>query len=223
MINAIDKKDKWFLDRHGKFTASEIGKLLSKGAGGNMFGTGALSYIRLKAIEKMTDLWERPEMEWVKSVLHGKMYEAPAFEMYKTVSQNYSMRYFGSDEPLFLDYDKDSGGSPDGIMGEGINIHLGLELKCPKNSNIHLDYYGFKNQYDLADYNADYYAQIQFLLMITQAEMFHFCSFDDRFRDARMKIKILEVRPDRKFQDNLEIRLKMAVKERDRIISSYIS
>lgn len=223
MIAPTEVKDKWFLDRHGKFTASEIGKLLSKGTGVNMFGTGALSYIKAKAIEKMTDLWERPEMEGVKSILHGKMYEAPAFEMYKMATKNYSMRYFGTDEPLFLEYDKDSGGSPDGLMGQGDKIHLGLELKCPKNSHIHLDYYQFKNQYDLADYNQDYYAQLQFLLMITQAELFHFCSFDDRFKAPKMKIKVIEVRPDRKFQDNLEIRLKMAVKERDNIVSSFIS
>lgn len=223
MINQMDKKDKWFLDRHGMFTASEIGKLLSKGTGSNMFGAGALSYIRAKAIERMTDLWERPEMDSIKSILHGKMYEAPAFEMYKQSTKNYSMRYFGTDEPLFLQYDEDSGGSPDGIMGEGTKIHLGLELKCPKNSHIHLDYFSFKNQYDLMDYNTDYYAQIQFLLMITGADVFHFCSFDDRFKAPRMKIKVLDVLPDRKFQDNLEIRLRMAVKERDKIVDSFIS
>ena len=52
MIDAIDLKDEWLLARRGRFTASEIGKLLSKGKGAEMFGTGALTYIRKKAIEK---------------------------------------------------------------------------------------------------------------------------------------------------------------------------
>lgn len=219
MIDQLDVKDKWFLERHGKFTASEIGKLLSKGAGTKMFGQGALTYIKQKAIEKMTVLWERPELEAVKSLLHGKAHELPAYEMYKRETKNYSMRYFGSDTPLFLAHDDDSGGSPDGLMGQSDKIYCGLELKCPKNSHIHWDYYLMKDQWDLREYNADYYAQIQFLLRITCAEEFHFCSFDDRFIDPNKKIKIIPVLPDKKFQDNLDIRLQMAVKMRNEIIA----
>lgn len=219
MIEQIDAKDKWFLARHGRFTASEIGKLLSKGNGTEMFGKGALTYIREKAIEKMTVLHERPELDEVKSLLHGKAHEFPAYQSYVMATGNYSMRYFGTDEPLFLSYDDNSGGSPDGIMGKDTTIHLGLEVKCPKNSNVHFDYLHFKDQWDLREYNSDYYAQIQFLMMITKAPMFHFCSFDDRFIDPKKKIKIIEVSPDKKFQDNLDVRLKMAVKMRDSIIA----
>lgn len=219
MIDQLDQKDQWFLDRHGKFTASEIGKLLSKGTGAKMFGTGALTYIKQKAIEKMTVLWERPELEQVKSLLHGKAHEFPGYEMYKKVTRNYSMRYFGSDAPLFLSFNDDSGGSPDGLMGESSKVYCGLELKCPKNSHIHYDYCKMKDQWDLKEYNEDYYAQIQFLLKITNAEEFHFCSFDDRFIDPPKKIKIIPILPDKKFLDNLEIRIQMAVKMRNEIVA----
>lgn len=219
MIDQLDVKDQWFLDRHGKFTASEIGKLLSKGKGTEMFGTGAITYIRQKAIEKMTVLWERPELESVKSLLHGKAHELPAYEYYKKVTRNFSMRYFGTDAPLFLPFDNDSGGSPDGLMGEGEKVYCGLELKCPKNSHIHYDYWQFKDQWDLREYNMDYYAQIQFLLLISGAEEFHFCSFDDRFINPKKKIKVIPVLPDKKFQDNLHIRLQMAIKLRDSIVN----
>lgn len=218
MIDQMDVKDRWFLERHGKFTASEIGKLLSKGSGAEMFGKGAITYIRQKAIEKMTVLWERPELESVKSLLHGKAHEQPAYEYYRKVTRNFSMRYFGSDAPLFLQYDEDSGGSPDGMMGEGERIYCGLELKCPKNSHIHYDYYQLKDQWDLREYNVDYYAQIQFLLMITKADEFHFVSFDDRFIDLKRKIKLIVVLPDKKFQDNLHIRLQMAKKMRNSLV-----
>lgn len=222
MFDTIESKDKWFLDRHGKFTASEIGKLLSKGSGAQMFGTGAMTYIRQKAIEVMTVLWERPELDSVKSLLHGKVHEYPAYEMYKKVSGNHSMRYFGTETPLFLHYDNDSGGSPDGIMGEGEKIYCGLEVKCPKNSNVHFDYLEFKDQWDLRGYNMDYYAQIQFLLMITKADHFHFCSFDDRFIDYKKKTKVIDVLPDKKFQDNLEVRLQMAIKMRNALIERQL-
>jgi hypothetical protein len=223
MIEIIEAKDKWFLQRHGRFTASEIGKLLSKGAGTNMFGTGAWTYIKQKAIEKMTVLWERPELDEVKSLLHGKVHEQPAYEMYKHVTGNYSMRYFGSEAPLFLEHNEDSGGSPDGLMGEGDIIYCGLELKCPKNSHIHWDYFKMKDQWDLRSYNMDYYAQIQFLLLITNADEFHFFSFDDRFIDIKKKSKLIPVLPDKKFQDNLTIRIQMAVKERNKIIEEAFS
>lgn len=218
MIDSMDKKDRWFMERHGKFTASEIGKLLSKGSGSEMFGKGAITYIRQKAIEQMTVLWERPELEWVKSLLHGKVHEQPAYEMYLKATKNYSMRYFGLDAPLFLEYDKDSGGSPDGLMGNEDEVYCGLELKCPKNSSVHYDYLEFKDQWDLKNYNIDYYGQIQFLLMITKAQEFHFCSFDDRFIDKKKKIKIIPVLPDKNFHNNLEVRLQMAIKKRNEIV-----
>lgn len=222
MIDQLDPKDRWFIERHGKFTASEIGKLLSKGTGSEMFGKGAITYIRQKAIEEMTVLWEKPELEYVKSLLHGKAHEFPAYEMYKKTTKNYSMRYFGTDAPLYLSFNEDSGGSPDGIMGNGTEIYCGLELKCPRNSSVHYDYLGFKDQYDIKEYNGDYYAQIQFLLMITKAKEFHFASFDDRFKDVKKKIKIIEVLPDKKFQDNLEIRIQMAVKMKKAIVNSQL-
>lgn len=218
MIDQMDVKDRWFLERHGKFTASEIGKLLSKGSGAEMFGKGAITYIRQKAIEKMTVLWERPELEGVKSLLHGKAHEQPAYDHYVRITRNSSMRYFGSDCPLFLQYNDDSGGSPDGIMGEGDRVYCGLELKCPKNSHIHYDHYQLKDQWDLREYNMDYYAQIQFLLMITKADEFHFISYDDRFIDPKKKIKLIPVLPDKKFQDNLHVRLQMAVKMRNSLV-----
>lgn len=219
MVDNMDAKDRWFLKRHGKFTASEIGKLLSKGTGSEMFGRGALTYIKEKAIEKMTVLWERPELDQVKSLLHGKVHEQPAYELYVHHTKNYSMRYFGSEQPVFLEYDKDSGGSPDGLMGEGDKIYLGLELKCPKNSNVHYDYLKMKDQWDLREYNMDYYAQIQFLMKMTDADEFHFSSFDDRFIDKNKKIKIISILPDKKFQDNLCVRIQMAIKMRNALIA----
>lgn len=218
----MDNKDQWYVDRWGKFTASEIYKILSSGRGSDMFGAPAKEYIRQKAIENMSVMWERPELEFVKAILHGRAHEYPAFEAYKSVSRNYSMQYFGSDNPVFIRFNEDSGGSPDGIIGSAKNVTWGLELKCPKNPGIHLDHMEMANQYDLEAYNLSYYAQIQFNLMVTKAEGWHFVSYDERYRAPHMKIKILDVFPDRRFQDNLEIRLRMAIRHRNEIISRHL-
>lgn len=215
---STNQKDQWFVDRWGKFTASESHKLLSKGTGEKMFGTGAMTYIKKKAIEKQTTFWENPKMEHVKSLLWGKRYEEPAFNHYLKMTKNVSMRYMGTETPLFLSYNEDSGGSPDGILGEGDTIHLVLELKCPQDSGVHWDYLGLKNQYDLRAYSIEYYSQVQFLLMITKAELSHWVSFDERFKDVRKRMKLIEVKPDKSFQANLDIRIRQAVKDRDKLI-----
>lgn len=217
--DADNSRDKWFIDRWGKFTASECHKLLTKGSGTEMFGAGARTYIKKKAIEKETEFWENPRLEFVKPILWGKRYEEPAFDHYVRVTGNKSMRYMGTETPLFLTYNEDSGGSPDGLMGIEDVIELGLELKCPEQSSVHWDHLGLKDQFDLKEYTIEYYSQIQFLLMITKAPCFHFASFDERYKDFRKRMHIVEVFPEKAFQSGLNIRILQAAKERDKIIS----
>lgn len=214
-------RDKWMAERLGKFTASLIGRLMISGKKpGELFSAGAWNYIRQVAIEKITFLFERPELDEVKSLLHGKVHEEPAFDLYKKVTRNNSMRYFGSMEPLFLNYNEDSGGSPDGIMGVGETIEWTLELKCPRNPSVHFDYLQMNSQFDLKEYSVDYYSQVQFTLMLTKANGGHFVSYDDRYRNPAHRIKVIEVLPDQKFQNDLEMRLQKAIKERNKIIES---
>lgn len=215
-----DERDAWLLERHGSFTASLIGKLLVPGKEGKMFSPGGMSYIRQVAVEKMTFLYEKPELDNVPSLMHGKAYEEPAFDHYVRVTKNHSMRYFGSLAPIYLPYNKDSGGSPDGLMGKGTKIELGLELKCPKNPMVHFDYLKFKDQFDIKEYNLEYYSQTQFLMMITKAKLWHWVSYDERYKDPNKKMKIIEVTKDNKLCDQIEVRLAQAIIERNKIISS---
>ena len=218
MINVLDPKCKWFLDRHSKFTASSNSKLLLKGKDGTGFSVGGITYIEEKAIETMTELFENPKLEFVEPLIFGNAQEQHAYESYVEVSKNYNMRYFGSETPVFLDYNEYSGGSPDGLMGQGDVVHWGLEIKSPMNSKNHYKYLKFKTQWDLKEQRIEYYTQIQFLLMITKADGFHFSSYDERFKDKKLRVKILDVLPDKSFQDNLEIRLHLAQKEKLKII-----
>lgn len=214
----LDTKDQWFKDRLGRFTASEVWKLFVPGKDGSMFGVGAMTYIRQKAIEEMTVYWENPKLEFVKPLLHGKVHELPAFEHYKRVTRNYSMRYFGTEEPYFHPYKEYGGGSPDGLLGEGTRVDCVLELKNPYTSDAHFEYLQFKDQFDLKKAVKEYYYQCQKLMLTFNAPLCYWTSFDDRFKDPRKKMKILPIKPDKKVQDELEVRMAQANIEKKRIL-----
>lgn len=217
--------DQWYLERWGKFTSSEIYKLLGNDKKGNPFGDTAINYIEQKAVERTTHLAERPELEEVKSLLWGKVYEYPAYAAYVDTTKNYTMKYLGTETPLFLEYEplaNDCGGSPDVINITASNsIDVGAEIKCSKNPIHHFRRLVWKDQWDILQHYPLVYAQMQHLLMITGAIEWHFISYDDRQLLKKNKIKIIEVKPDKKFQDNLDLRIRMAIKERDKLIQLH--
>ncbi len=224
MFNEIkDSVDKWYSERWSKFTASENYKLLTNNAKGEVFGDGAWTYIKQKALEMATVYWERPELEEVKSLLHGKMYEYPAFERYINTTRNTEMVYLGSENPLFIEYEAlkgNSGGSPDSITKQ---IDFGAEIKCPKNPMYHFDRLKWKDQWDISQNYKQAYVQIQNLMMITGAPEWDFVSFDERMRSKAMQIKIITVKPDKRLQDNLHLRLIKGIQERNKILEEYNS
>lgn len=221
----IDRTDDWYRRRWARFTASESYKLLVPGSKGELFGTGAWTYIKQKALEMTTRMVERPELEEAKSILHGRANEYPAFVEYQLQTRNISLTYLGDENPMFYPYlplAEEAGGTPDcaNITSAGL-IDFGVEIKCPKNPLYHFDRLKWKDQWNLKDNYILCYTQIQMLMMCTGALEWHFVSYDDRQLFRPKKIKIIEVKPDRKFQDNLEIRLRQAIKEKYRLISEH--
>lgn len=220
-----DVIDKWFTERWSKFTASENYKLMTNNSKGELFGEMGWSYIKQKAMEMATIMWERPELEDLKSFLHGKMYELPAYERYIQTTKNYSLTYLGSDNPVFLPYDKlpkDSGGSPDVVQVNNGIIVFGAEIACPKNPMNHFERLKWKDQWDIATGCKQKYVQIQNLMLITDAKEWDFVSFDERMRSKELQIKIIPVKTDKKLQDNLNLRLIKAIQERNNILEEYI-
>lgn len=226
MTNGIDQVDRWYMERWTKFTASENYKLLVPGAT-SAFGAGAMTYIKTKALEMSTNMQEKPELEEVKSLLWGKVYEYPAYEWYIKYTRNYDMKYLGTETPLFLEDESipnESGGSPDTIcLSSDSKVIAGAEIKCPKNSMYHFERLKWKNQWDVKENYIQCYTQIQNLIKITGATVWPFVSFDDRQRSFEKKGKIIEVFPDKKFIDNLDLRIRMAVKEKYRIFDEHMN
>lgn len=225
MINGIDPVDNWHLQRWSKFTASENYKLLTPPKVNRVWSEGADSYIEDKAIQAVTRLEERPELEEVKSLLWGRVYEYPAFETYTKTTRN-QITYMGSENPIFLEYEplkEESGGTPDAAhITDSGTVDFGCEFKCPRNPSYHFKRLRWTSQWDIKEQYILCYTQIQNLMLITGAQDWHFVSFDDRQIAKSKKIKIIEVKPDRKFQDNLDIKIRMAVKEKYKILSEYM-
>lgn len=219
----MDKIDQWHLARWARFTASEAYKLMVKGKGDAMFGEGAWTYIEQKALEMTTRMAERPELEEVKSLLHGKAEEYPAYAEYVRQTRNTSLIYLGDENPMFIPYPalaEEFGGTPDcaDITDSG-SIPFGVEIKCPKNPLLHFRRLRWRDQWDIKENYALVYTQIQGLMMITGAKEWHFVSYDYRQVSTAHKIKIIPVYPDKNFQNNLEIRLRQAIREKYRLIS----
>ncbi len=218
--------DQWHMARWAKLTASENYKLLPNGKD-SIFSPGGMTYIKEKVIQMTTHYWDRPELDECKSLLHGKMYEYPAHKETVRVTGYNNLIYLGEDNPLFLEYEQlanDSGGSPDSLLlNSDATVDIGAEYKCPKNPSLHFDRLKWKSQWDLKESYISCYTQIQNLMLITKARMWLFTSFDDRQIRQEKKAKIIEVFPDKKFQDNLDLRLRMAVKEKYRIYDEYMN
>lgn len=221
----MDKIDKWYLERWSKYTSSENFKLLTPAKPNTLWSPGATTYIEEKAIQAVSNMWERPALEEVGSLLYGKVHEYPAFECYISTTRNYSMKYLGTEDPMFLTYDampEESGGTPDAISVTASNsVDVGAEIKCPANPVYHFRRLKWKDMWDVKEGYPLVFCQMQHLMLITGAQEWHFVSFDDRQRYKPKKIKIIEVKPDKKFQDNLHVRLEMAIKEKYKLISEH--
>ncbi len=218
--------DQWHLQRWSKFTASENYKLLVSG-GVNMFSQGGYSYIRTKVLQMTTNMWERPYLDEVESLLHGKVHEYPAYKALVADTKYQNLIYLGEEHPLFLEYEPlkgESGGSPDSIsLRSDATVDIVAEIKCPKDSMKHFDRHSWVTMWDVKEKYIQAYTQIQNLMMITGAELGLFVSYDDRQKEVRKKIKIIDILPDKKFQDNLDVRIRMAVKEKYRIYNEYMN
>lgn len=167
----------WYEARRGRFTGSEVWKLMvePREAAAKKLGMPSqttLQYIREKLAEKITGIspdFYAPAIQW------GLDYEDDGKKAYTRLT---GKAVADCDFVAFGEY---GGGSPDGLIGEdGL-----LELKCPYNSGVHLDNLILAskkpNEEFFKEYHRDYYWQIQNNLHVTGRKWAHFVSYDPRF------------------------------------------
>lgn len=182
VVQPKQRTPEWFAARRGRFTGSEIHKLMSdprskadKDAG--KLSDGAMTYIYQVLAEKTTGI--TPELT-TTSMQWGIDHEDEAKRLYESL---YGETITDSD---FVPFGHYGGGSTDGEIGtDGI-----AEVKCPYTSGTHLENLAFaysmpsgeafKEQYK------EYYWQIQNNLMVTGRSFCRFISYDPRFTGAAM-------------------------------------
>lgn len=186
----------WIQERLGRFTASEIHKLIPSGKGGNVFSETGKTYILEKLVELETgfpasDIYG-PALDW------GAEHEPMAREWYTKLTGNVVQ------EAYFEPYGAHAGGSPDGMVGE-----LGIiEIKCPFKTVNHFKYRMARKADDLP---AEYFWQIQMNLLCTGRSWCDFVSFDPRVRTKELGIFILRVSAGKSEQELLKSRIADAV------------
>lgn len=202
----FDQYNDWITDRLGKFTASEIWKLMEKGRGKDeYFGKGAKTYIRQKAAEILTQEPINGGRLNIAALEWGSAHEHEAVKRFEKET-GLTVEYYGGASPKFFDYTPFSGGSPDGLItGEAI-----IEIKCPFNSAEHIEHLLINTSEDLKDYYPEAYWQILFNMICTETSKGYFISYDNRFAEEPLQTKIVEVFFNENDRDLLLERLKEA-------------
>lgn len=196
----------WYLDRKGRFTASDISDLLTTSKKKDeLFGDTAISYINSKVNEAMMldstfvefiDEYQlsTPALRW------GNMFEADARDLYSERTGAIII------ETGFYEYGNHAGGSPDGIIPSENGI---IEIKCPFEGRTHIVFMEMAKPSDLLAVNKKYYYQIQANLLFTGADFCDFISFNPRMSDL-MRMKQLRIERDDKAITLLKERIKFA-------------
>ena len=181
--------DAWHAARLGVITASEFGKLITAKYPAPADNETSRGYAMELAIEKLTGIPQGPEenaaMRW------GKLYEAEARESYAG--------YFDQDVQqvglLMHRFERDIGGSPDGLIGTS----GGVEIKCPAKSAIHLATVLSQTM------PPKYKAQVQGHMWLRERDWWDFVSYDPRFDDYRHRIVRILIHRDQHYIDRLEV------------------
>jgi putative phage-type endonuclease len=173
-------EDNWLDTRKGKFTASEIHKVMGKG---NPLSKTAETFVYEKCAELLTGESKpiySPAIDW------GKNYESHAFHYFSLINFD-EFTYYGGETYVFIPYGDHSGYSPDGLSKDAI-----LEIKCPYNSAIHLKNFTIYDADSLKALHPEYYWQMQLGMIAADLDKGYFVSYDPRMPQGKV-IHVAEI------------------------------
>ena len=143
----VQRSIEWKNSRYGKFTASEIVKLL----GVRGLGETGKSYAIEKAIEELYGEMEEQFISY--DMAKGTETEPLAFAKFKELK---GLEFLDVSECGFFTYGEHAGASPDGIVSDNAI----LEIKCPKSTT-------FFKLVATNEVDPKYYAQMQMQMLCT--------------------------------------------------------
>lgn len=196
----------WLYQKLGAFSASEIYKLFvgSKKIG-QLFGDGAMTYIRQKAAELLT-MTVKDEMDF-KQTNWGTEHEYAAYMWYEDFTKMVGT-YYGKHNPKFFKDGEYVGCSPDWVQNDGLT---GADFKAPWNSSEHLRNLLLKSVDEFKDVRWEYYCQLQHNMLLQKWTSANFVSYDPRMVDPRLKGAIIKIYPDSEWRDEYDLRITAAI------------
>jgi hypothetical protein len=222
--------DEWRELRVGRFTGSEMFKLVEPGKREmtqdelkarpktgegsktkqiqdvKVLGEKAWTYIYKKVAETLTGQLDEEVYAW--PVLRGKEMEGEAVEFFEK-------RTGMSCDPVgFIPFTDHAGSSPDRMVSDGAV----LEIKCPSNSKNQVEYLMLTDYFDLKREKPEYYWQIQTNILFTGAKKGYFATYDPRFKEEKHRMAILEVPIVPADHDLIIQKLSVATEEKLKII-----
>jgi len=156
------RSEDWFKMREGRFTASDIVRLLGK-EGLKTTNKSIDTFAFEKAVEKV---YGRDDVNVVSfDMQRGVEQEPLAFDLFKRLKE---YEFIDVKNCSFFPFGDNAGASPDGLVGDDSV----LEIKCPRRLKF------FKlvaNGYDEID--SKYIAQMQMQMLCTNSKRCHFFNY----------------------------------------------
>jgi len=198
----------WEQVRAGRFTSSEIWKLMEwgkrdmtseelamrpkSGAGSrttqiadpSVMGKQGMTYIHQKVAEVLTGMPKQGAYAY--PLVYGKETEPMAAEYFAKV-MNVELEEVG-----FQCFGDHAGGSPDRIF-ERDGIKMGLEIKCPFQSENQIQYLTLNGIEEFKEKYPEYWWQCVSLMLFMDIKVWHFMTFDPRFKDDKFIMKHLVI------------------------------
>lgn len=205
----------WRSKRLGRFTSSEWHKACVSGKGGKYFGQGAETYIRQKVAEEITQ--ELKEEKTAASTDWGYSNEYDGIQSFEAATGFKGIAY-GIGNPQFFEYGDHAGGSPD---WEEVGVR-GADIKCPYNSDVHLENIFIETQEQFKKERWEYYCQAQMNMLIRNWKEFYFVSYDPRMPSI-LKLSVLLITPDQEWIEDFKVRLEKAIERKNELMEKLLS
>ena len=161
-MQAPQGSEEWKKQRLGKFTASEISRLIFKKGS---LTQGAKTYVMEKVMEVITGI---PAKDFSNDAMdRGNELEPDAKQLYEFSTGRWVA------DCGFIELDADTGGSPDGLIdSDGV-----AEVKCPK-LTIHYGYGTIQSDDGFEQKNKEYYWQMMHNMLCTNRKWCDFISYN---------------------------------------------
>ena len=210
MEDITQKSVEWHQARLGKFTSSNIWKLLAPLKGNKLFNEVGYTYIKEKFAEVLTQEYQEIN---TNATNWGNEYEPLARKWFEKISGLEVTECGFFTNPTFPLL----GGSPDGLVNSENSI---IEIKCPYSTINFIDLVLSLKNSTLKDTHKEYYCQVQLNMYLTKTEKCYFIALDPRINSDK-GIFISEIIIDNEYVNMLIQRYVLAGEELERLIKEF--